>query len=329
MSVNNITKSCRKYGLDFLKGISACFVVFMHVRFPEPFGEYVASIGRFAVPVFFMTSGYFSLDATESRMLKSIKRTVSYLLVAYLLNVVRIFVETSFDMVAVSAFFKTEVLTLSHMIKFIVLSQSSISGVAWFLISLLVCYVLKYILGRKLRYLGYLGLLIGVIGVLPPVNNYVGLPINNPWINGIPFFIIGELIADNKNWICKRISNELLCFVSIIGFALLIMACYFAKQWWYIGTLLLSPSLFVLFSRMNMRFNQFCLLGSTYAFFIYIVHPLVMHTYDAIRPLPSKSELWLRPVIVLSATVFLAVIYYTGKTIVTKPLNKNDFNSVD
>lgn len=323
MSVNDNTARVRKYGLDFLKGIAACFVVFMHVRFPEPFGEYVARIGTFAVPVFFMTSGYFSLNASKSKTLKSIRRTAVYLLVAYLLNVVRILAENSFDMVAVSAFFKTKVFTIDHIAKFIVLSQSVISGVAWFLISLLVCYVLKYLLGRKLRYLGYLGLLIGVIGVLPPASNYFGLPINNPWINGIPFFIIGELLADNKDWVSKNLTNVLLWVAGIIGFALLIMACYCGKQWWYIGTLLLSPSLFVLFSRMNMPFNRFCLLGSTYAFFIYIVHPLVMHAYDAIRSFPSMSELWLRPVIVLAITVLLAVIYYTGKAIVIKPNNKD------
>lgn len=322
MNVDQNTARVRKYGLDFLKGIAACFVVFMHVRFPEPFGEYVARIGTFAVPVFFMTSGYFSLNASKSKTLKSIRRTAVYLFVAYLLNIIRIFAENSFDLGAVSAFFKTEVFTLNHMAKFIVLSQSSVSGVAWFLISLLVCYVLKYLLGRKLRYLGYLGLFIGVIGVLPPVSNYFGLPINNPWINGIPFFIIGELLADNKEWVKKNLSNVLLCVASIIGFTLVIIACYYGKQWWHIGTLLLSPSLFVLFSRMNMPFNRFCLFGSTYAFFIYIVHPLVMHAYDAIRTMPSISELWLRPIIVLAVTVLLAVIYYTGKSVVTKSYNK-------
>lgn len=322
MNVDQNTARVRKYGLDFLKGIAACFVVFMHVRFPGSFGEYVARIGTFAVPVFFMTSGYFSLNASKSKTLKSIRRTAVYLFVAYLLNIIRIFAENSFDLSAVSAFFKTEVFTLSHMAKFIVLSQSSVSGVAWFLISLLVCYVLKYLLGRKLRYLGYLGLFIGVIGVLPPVSNYFGLPINNPWINGIPFFIIGELLADNKEWVKTNLSNVLLCVASIIGFALVIIACYYGKQWWHIGTLLLSPSLFVLFSRMNMPFNRFCLFGSTYAFFIYIVHPLVMHAYDAIRTMPSISELWLRPIIVLAVTVLLAVIYYTGKSVVTKSYNK-------
>lgn len=308
----------RKYGLDFLKGFAACFVVFMHARFPDAFGEYIAKIGTFAVPVFFMTSGYFSFNATKSKTLKSIKRTATYLFVAYLLNLIRIIVELGFDAGSILTFFKTEIFTASHMMKFILLSHSLISGVAWFLISLLVCYVFKYFLGKNLRYLGYLGIIVGVVGVLPPVSGYIGLPINNPWINGIPFFIIGELLRVHKDFINQKMSNMVLVLMAVAGFFLIIVACYYGKQWWYIGTLLLSPSLFVLFSRMDMKFNRFCLLGSTYAFFIYIVHPLVMHSYDAVRMDISGVESWLRPLIILTITVLLAVGYYSLKRKVAK-----------
>lgn len=305
----------RKYGLDFLKGIAACFVVFMHARFPDAFGEYMAKIGTFAVPVFFMTSGYFSFNATKSKTLKSIKRTATYLFVAYLLNLIRIVVEMGFDLGMVLSFFKTEVFTASHLMKVVILSQSKISGVAWFLISLLVCYMLKYLLGKNLRYLGYLGIVVGVVGIIPPVSGYMGLPINNPWINGIPFFVIGELLRGNNAFVKEKIGNGLLMVAAVAGFILIIVACYYAKQWWHIGTLLLSPSLFVLFSRMDMKFNKFCLLGSVYAFFIYIVHPLVMHVYDAVRLNISATESWLRPLIILAITILLAVSYYGLKRV--------------
>ena len=303
----------RKYGLDFLKGFAACFVVFMHARFPDAFGEYVAKVGTFAVPVFFMTSGYFSFNATKSKTLKSIKRTATYLFVAYILNLIRILVEMGFDLSLVISYFKTEIFTASHLMKVILLTQTLVSGVAWFLLSLLICYILKYFLGKKLRYLGYLGIIVGVIGVLPPTSVYFGLPINNPWINGIPFFIIGELLREHNDVINQKISSIALVLAEIIGFILIILACYYGKQWWHIGTLLLSPSLFVLFSRMDMRFNRFCLLGSTYAFFIYIVHPLVLHAYDAVRMNISVTESWLRPLIILGITISLAVAYYTLK----------------
>lgn len=310
--------STRKFGLDFLKGIAACFVVFMHVKFPGVFGEYVAKAGTFAVPVFFMTSGYFSFNATKSKTLKSIKRTATYLFVAYILNFIRILVEMGFDFGLVLSFFKTEVFTSSHLMRVILFSQSKISGVAWFLISLLICYVLKYLLGRNLRYLGFLGIIVGIVGIIPPVSDFLGLPINNPWINGIPFFVIGELLRENNVFVNEKMGNAALMVVAIAGFILIIVACYYGRQWWHLGTLLLSPSLFVLFMKKDMNFNRFCLLGSTYAFFIYIIHPLVMHAYDAMRINISIVELWLRPVIILAITLLLAVVYYSMKRMLIK-----------
>jgi len=308
----------RQYGLDFLKGIAACFVVFMHVKFPDQFGDYIARIGTFAVPVFFMTSGYFALNATKPKIARSLKRTATYLLVAYLLNIVRIAISYDFDTAAIANFFTSEVFTLNHLGKLLIFTQSKISGVAWFLLSLLMCYALKYLLGKRLRYLGYVGIIVGIIGVLPPVSSYVGIPINNPWINGIPFFIIGELLHEHQTEVRSKVNNTILIASCITGFIVIISACYFGTQWWHIGTLLLSPALFELAGRSKMQYNWMCLLGSTYAFFIYIMHPLVMHAYDAIRPLQSDAEMWVRPIIVLCITILLAVAYYSTKHLILK-----------
>ena len=98
-------KPARKYGLDFLKGIAACFVVFMHVRFPDPSGNYIATIGTFAVPVFFMTSGFFALNAARPKIIRALKRTFMYLVVALLLNCGRILIGYGFDMHEFSSFF--------------------------------------------------------------------------------------------------------------------------------------------------------------------------------------------------------------------------------
>lgn len=317
MSNTSITQS-RKYGLDFLKGIAACFVVFMHVRFPEPTGRYVALLGTFAVPVFFMTSGYFGYGASRAKTMRSIKRTATYLLVAYVLNILRIFVTEDFNPAAIYEFFVSEVFSLDHLVKLIILSQSKISGVAWFLISLLMCYFLKYLLGDKLRYLGYLGIVVGVIGVLLPSGNFINIPINNSWINGIPFFIIGEILHSHEHFVAKNVKKIQLLCACLIGLVLIIVACYCETQWWHIGTLLLSPALFVLFSRSDMRYNKMCLLGSVYAFFIYIMHPLVMHVYDALRPSLLPVEAWLRPLIVLLVTIMMAWAYYTTKHTLVK-----------
>lgn len=308
----------RKYGLDFLKGFAACFVVFMHARFPDLFGYYMAMIGRTAVPIFFMTSGYFSYQASKEKIRRSIKRTASYILVAYVLAILALLISRHFDSDRVILFFNQFIFTKDHLLRLFFLTDTRLSGVAWFLLSLLICYVLKYYLGLRLRYIAYLGLAIRVLGAIQfPFLGWT-IPVNTPWVTGIPFFVIGELCHENEDYLTNRLSSMACLLIGIIGLLILVVPIFHGYLWWFIGTLLLSPSLFVLFSRMDMKFNRFCLLGSTYAFFIYIVHPLVLRIYDALRVDISVAESWLRPLIILAITVLLAVSYYSLKRIVVK-----------
>ena len=49
--------------------------------------------------------------------------------------------------------------------------------------------------------------------------------------------------------------------------------------------------------------------GSKYAFYIYIMHPIFMHALDAVF---NKSGwfLWIRPLIVLALTLASAILFY-------------------
>lgn len=308
----------RNYGLDFLKGLAACFVVFMHVRFPGFYGDHLSSLGRFAVPVFFMTSGYFAYGATKEKTLKSIKRTSVYLIVAYLIALFSLFIISGFSFGRLWQLIDQKILNVNHFLRFVFLADSRISGVAWFLWSLLLCYVFKFFLGPKLRYIAYIGLFVRVAGSIQYPFLHLTIPVNTPWVTGIPFFIIGELLNENKEWVNHSVSSALAVGVAIMGFLIMLTSFFYPSLFWFIGTLLLSPALFVLFSRMDMKYNAMCLLGSVYAFFIYIVHPLVMHVYDAFRPLPSTAELWLRPWVVLFLTILLTVTYYSIKGVILK-----------
>lgn len=308
----------RKYGLDFLKGLAACFVVFMHVKFPDMVGYYVSILGRSAVPIFFMTSGYFALGASKSKTLKSIKRTLSYILVAYVLSLVYWLLSFVLDSGYVIEHFSQRIFTVDHFLRFVFLTDTRVCGVAWFLLSLLICYSLKYFLGEQLRYIAYIGILIRIVGAIQYPFLGLTIPVNTPWITGIPFFVLGELIHENESFLQTKIPKNKCLLTGGMGLFILMFPVFHGSLLWFIGTLLLSPSLFVLFSRLDMDYNRFCLFGSTYAFFIYIVHPLVMHACDAVQPSPSTAGMWLRPVIVLAITVLLAVLYYSAKSIVNR-----------
>ncbi len=76
------TVQTRNYTLDVMKLISSFFIVFIHVPFHGIAGEVIRSISRFAVPVFFMTSGFFSYENDTQTILRRIKKLAGILIFA-------------------------------------------------------------------------------------------------------------------------------------------------------------------------------------------------------------------------------------------------------
>lgn len=76
----------RNRTLDMVKAICAYAVVLLHVHFPGNAGIIANVLARFAVPVFFMVSGYFCFrgDDTEFiRIGKKIRHVLKLMLVAF------------------------------------------------------------------------------------------------------------------------------------------------------------------------------------------------------------------------------------------------------
>lgn len=304
----------RNHGLDFLKGMAACLLVFAHVPFPWPYGAFLTYVSTCGVSVFFMTSGYFSHGSTRQRQFHAIRRIALYLFAAYALYLLKMWMAGGLDWSFVARYLSERVFTAHHLLKLPVYTQSAICPVAWFLITLLECYVLKLLLGKRLRYLGYLGILVGVVVVLPPVGDWMDFPLSNPWIWGVPCFVMGELLREQEQRLQAKLDRRLLVMISLLGITINLLSRYYGTQWWYIGNLLSAPALFLLFGGSGMRFNRFCLLGSAYAFFIYIIHPLVGSFLSYLQPHPGMAEQWLRPFAALALTVLLAVVFYWLKS---------------
>ena len=306
----------RNHGLDFLKGIAACLLVFAHVTFPWPYGAFLTYVSTCGVSVFFMTSGYFSVGSSRPKLLHAIKRIALYLLAAYVLYLLKMLFANGMEVRHVLRFLTERVLTAEHLLKTLIYTQSAICPVAWFLITLLECYALKLVLGKRLRYLGYLGLLVGIVVVLPPIGSVMDFPLSNPWIWGVPCFVLGELVREYEDRLHNVLDWRLLVCVCLAGITINLLSRYYGTQWWYLGNLLTAPSLFLLFGGSGMRFNRFCLLGSTYAFFIYIVHPLVGFFIFPPQEHPGLLGQWTRPLAALAVTILLAVAYYGLKSLI-------------
>ena len=66
----------RNRNLDVLKFVASIFVIFIHISFPGNFGVFVGALARFAVPAFFMVSGYFSYKAIQDNDYKKILQRI-------------------------------------------------------------------------------------------------------------------------------------------------------------------------------------------------------------------------------------------------------------
>lgn len=70
----------RNQRMDLYRGAAIYGVVLIHVLFPAPLGRGIQVMARFAVPFFFLTAGYFSLDAVPRTLARRAVRTLRQLL---------------------------------------------------------------------------------------------------------------------------------------------------------------------------------------------------------------------------------------------------------
>lgn len=145
--------------LNFLKGVGCIAVVLIHVRFPGLFGELIHKLSQFAVPIFFMISGYFSYseDGIGSRRVwKKARRIFRITMVATVFYLV--YSMWAHYIVGDFALWINSVIDPKIMLKFIVLNDFDFIGAShlWFLPSLaysyvILCFVERYSC-RKLAY---------------------------------------------------------------------------------------------------------------------------------------------------------------------------------
>ena len=317
LKVKTTAIKSRNSSLDVLKGIAAIFVVFIHALFPGRVGELISDIGAFAVPVFFMVSGYFALNSSKEKLKKSIIHILQLIGIAYALNVIRIFISNSFSFADTLGYFKDEIFTFKHIALWLVFNSTYVAGVAWFLFALLYCYLFCYVFHKlyQSKYV-YAIIALGFIGgvacaILLPSIGISGLTTRNFWFCGIPYFLSGKFIHDKGEKLIQKNHDIYIISVAIIGLAIIIIGSLFYKGIIYVGGICLSIALFIMCVRYpNFENKLLQQIGNKYAFFIYIGHPIVIHIFDGVFGEIYGVLTWLRPLIILAVTVICAVVFY-------------------
>lgn len=212
--------------LDFLKGCGCLGVVFIHVMFPGKFGIAVHMLSQYAVPVFYMTAGYYACctaEGSSDRVFRRLRHIVRIALCACLfytlLTLLIIKIEHG-DIGDWKAQFASWELWLKIIIDgdFEVISASHL----WFLPAMIYTYILLYFIERKklcewaYRLIPVLFILKIVITTIILSFNYLSWHVYGNIICAMPWMLLGNYIAYNKKF-SPGFTNRRLIAVSICG----------------------------------------------------------------------------------------------------------------
>lgn len=236
MSADNKTNHC----LNALKGIGCIGVVFIHVMFPGKFGLAIKTLARFAVPLFFMTSGYYlysdKTEVVQKRLPKKIQRTVVLAvesIAVYLLYAVIVHLATG-SSAACKEWFHA-VFNLKYAVRIILDNNLTRFGAGplWFLLALIWCYVLSAALNKmgliKHAYILIPVLLLGrvVVIAVTGISDYTG----NFVFSGLPYFFVGYFAAKYINVVVKVRKRLILVMVVTAAVVSVVLAVIHAPAY--------------------------------------------------------------------------------------------------
>ncbi len=314
----------RNKSLDILKFVSSLFVVMIHYPFPEPYGTVIKAFGRFALPVFFMTSGFFSYSISAKSCDKIRKRAlhlfkifiISFILyyISYIILNHRLYSdEWLADTGECIYYFR--VLFLNHPI-------SSYFIHLWFLTALIYCYLILWILIKinKAEYLKFFVFIIpftilffDVIIAKHSADNYAALWGRNFLAMGLPFFALGYLLKEKEEKL-KKVKLSTLLLLSV--FSILLFAAEYIflnnSSELYLASALFAVCLFVICIKYKSTYkSRYAFLISESPLYIYIIHLMIARIIYALNSrihIDYNLFVWLRPVLTLILSVLISFI---------------------
>lgn len=312
----------RNTSLDLLKLFASYMVVFVHVKFVGTAGVAVTSLARFAVPLFFMVSGYYSYKND----IYKIKKKVLHLLKIFLFGIL-IYIFTDILTDGFESFISEHFnlySSLKRIISFIFFNVVSVADHLWFLPALVYCYVIYAFVIKKEISHKYIynasALLIGIHILLGEGLSVVNIDVPTYFVRnfvfmGFPFFMFGACVRENEKQLLKFFSVGKIVLFTVAGALESVFSVFaFGHNELYIGTLLVVFSLFALVLKTKeLQYNKFVLLICKTSLYIYVLHILVFKLLTQAVVFVNSEALtyvynYLKPVTVCVVTTAVAFI---------------------
>lgn len=312
--------------LELLKLFASYMVVFIHVIFPGKIGTSMETLARFAVPFFFLISGFYSYQIPPQKITKRIKKILTLIILAVvsytLFNILLLLSNDGLN--DVSAYF-SQYLNFFVLVKLVVFNAPICSEYLWYLYAILYVYAIFYfatkfhvndkvvfVISISILFLHILlGEVLSVFGILVP-----GLMVRNFAAMGIPFFALGLLVKKYQDKFLA-VPNYVIFLSIIIGILESLLSRYFfGKNELYIGSLFILFAFVCVFMKYStIECPKFLMALEGCSTYIYIFHDMISKairaTYSAVG-INMQSSVVLKnfhPIIVcISATVLAYLI---------------------
>ena len=335
----------RNITVDIMKLIASFFVVTLHFPFPNLFGQIFFAVARFAVPFFFMISGYFYAKSDKAAQYHSTKSRIRHLalllLVSELLSFfIRLVAKYDFQYSFFHNIANVFTIFIDLYEPWKVISFTPLfNHTAWFLVQLIVVYLLyagftKLSILPRIKYWALTAFVLGFCAVricalihiaLPPYSDYFIL------FMGFPFFSLGYFMKERK-FTPNLMKNPVVCFVLLlvsIGLSYW-ESVLFPTADVYLGNILTNVILIILFehdpgiSPENWFVKMASYLGNHLSLYIYILHQFVgiilQKIMTAVPIIPFYGSV--KPIVVFVVTSIISMAAFQINRTVSKRLCK-------
>lgn len=335
----------QNYYLNYWKGIACFGVVFFHTRFPiYTLDGIIQSIFRFAIPLFFMVSGYFCFyenrTTVEQKLPAKIKRI-------FWINLGGCFyyflMELAIAVLGDSHGSMADLIERMHMmfnktalVNWVLFNQDPFIYIMWFTSALLYCYLLMWLVNHFNGYRLFYALIPVLLVIHLSMGNAVALfGIETPKIYyrnfllfGIPFFMLGNWLHKHQIMVMEKFCVKRCWRILLLG-ALLSVGEWFllGRHEMYIGSILIVLGAFTLaLHQPEKKENSFITkIGAEYSLFIYIVHyslMLVMERFAEKLLVSGSIEYYVyyfaRPFLIFGICVMGAWMFYKLLSVLKK-----------
>lgn len=320
----------RNQSMELAKLAAACFVVFLHCRFPGAAGSLVAYFGNFAVPMFFMISGYFNFRASSGQILKRMKKMAALYLTGELLRILWLGFLTLVKGMPFVSFLQLILPDQENLTGWVIYQQPILSGHLWYLHAMVVVYFLYWVYVRfrgedrsddKALYLaGFVTFVVFFLaGVMMRIESGTELFLyRNAYFMGFPFFVAGIFCREYQDrlFACFDLTNGKLAAGMALGVILTLQQWIRCGTGYSFGTLVFVSAFFLLLASnpqivpYGSKPEKWILRCGMWSTWIYILHILVDSIYkEFFRPAASqwRAEAFLYPVVVLIGSWVAAI----------------------